>query len=84
MNCTCLAMYDAAANNMLDKIHGAAFLLGLLFDDELPADEDLLEREESLEESLFLCLLCLCVLAGAAGLECEKRHCSPFLQVPEA
>jgi len=50
-------MYDAAASNTLDKIHGMAFLLGLLFGDELPADEDLLEREESLEEFRFFCLL---------------------------
>ena len=52
-------MYDAAATNMLDKMHGMAFLLGLLFCDELPADEDLLEREESLEEFRFVCLLLL-------------------------
>ena len=59
MKCTCLAMYDAAANNMLDKMHGTVFFLGLLFGDELPADDDLLEREESLEEFRFFCLLFL-------------------------
>ena len=52
-------MYDAAANNMLDKMHGAAVLVDLLFGDELPAEEDLLEREESLEESLLFCFLFL-------------------------
>ena len=52
-------MYDAAANNMLDKMHGTAFLLGLLFGNELPADDDLLEREELLEEFRFFCLLFL-------------------------
>ena len=77
-------MYDAAANKMLDKMHGTAFLLGLLFGDELPADDDLLEREESLEEFRLFCLLFLCGFAGAAGLECENRHCSPFLHVPDA
>jgi hypothetical protein len=45
--------------NMLDKMHGAAFLLGSLFGDEQPADDDLLEREESLEEIRFFCLLFL-------------------------
>ena len=59
MKRTCLAMYDAAASNMLDKMHGMAFLLGLFFGDELPADDDLLEREESLEEFRFFCLLLL-------------------------
>ena len=52
-------MYDAAAKTMLDKMHGMAFLLGLFFGDELPADDDLLEREESLEEFRFFCLLLL-------------------------
>ena len=53
-------MYDAAANNMFDKMHGMAFLLVLFFGDELPADDDLLERDESLEEfRFFFCLLLL-------------------------
>ena len=49
-------MYDAAANNMFDKMQGMAFLSGLLFGEELPADDDLLERDESLEEFRFFCL----------------------------
>jgi hypothetical protein len=52
-------MYDAAANNMFDRMHGMAFLLGLLFGEELPAEDDLLERDESLEEFRFFCLLLL-------------------------
>ena len=63
---------DATANRMVDRTHGVALRLwDLDEEEELPADEDQLERGE-LGEDAFFCFFDFSLeLAGAAGTLCE-------------
>ena len=69
---TCLTRCDATANNMFDKTHGVALRLwDLDEEEELPADEDWLERDELGEDAFFFFFFdFLLVWAGAAGTLC--------------
>ena len=59
---------DATANNMFDKTHGVALRLwDLDEEEELPADEDQLERGGLGEDAFFCFFDFLLDLAGAAG-----------------
>ncbi len=69
---TRLTKCDVTANDMFDKTHGVALRLwDLDEEEELPADEDLLERGELGEIAFFFFFDFLLVLAGAAGTLCE-------------
>ena len=70
---SCLTKCDATATNMFDKTHGVALRVwDLDEEEELPADEDRLERGELGEDAFFFFFFdFLLDLAGAAGTLCE-------------
>ena len=84
-NDTCFVTDVAKANNIFDKTHGAALRdLDLFEEDELPAEEDLLERLDPGEVAFFFFFERFPALTGAAGIVCVYWHVSPALHVPDA